>query len=156
MNAIDTLSVVLSKLQQNFKNVRTAQSQSRAAMADMDPAVREAAQLLVTTFKHPEGVMSIIKTVAQSEALNETETELEVMIAAMQVQIGEGDMSKVTSQITANNEVIDSPLPVAGASSELTPANQAALDEICALAAAADNTSDSVAEVAKGLGDTAA
>lgn len=156
MSTIDTLSVALSKLQQNYQNVQKSLAQAASSVADLDPEVRAAAEVLINKLQHPQAVTAVIQSVGQAAQLVDVKAEIESLIAVLQIQVGEGDTSKIDAQIAANNEVLKSPLSVAGASCQLSPANQATLDEVSALAAAAGDSGDQGAEVSKSGGDAAA
>ena len=142
MSTKDTLSLALTKLQANYLNISKGLAQANAQIADLRPDVLAAAKLLVDVYKHPEGVMAIIKSVGQQDGLRDVKDEISVLIAALQVQIGEGSEEKLSAQVAANNEVLASPLSPAGPSSQLSPADQATLAEVAAALEAPGNQGD--------------
>ena len=142
MSTIDTLTIALTKLQNNWKSIHAQREQALTQVAELDPAVKAAAELLIERFEHPQAATSVLQMVGQAAKLEEIEIEIEALIAVLQVKISTGNTTDVDEQLAANNEALASPLSPAGGSSELSPANQAALDEVSALAAAAGEPSN--------------
>jgi len=140
--SIETLTVVLSKVQQNYLNVTKGVAQARAQLADQPEDVMAAVKLLVDTFKHPEGVMAIVKSYGQINFLETTQVELAAMIAGLQIVVGELPPERLDAQVAANEEVLDSPLPSAGAGRQSASADPAAPHAPAAVSTEADHSGD--------------
>jgi hypothetical protein len=135
MNTQETLSTVLTNVQANYLNVVKAMAQADAAVADLDPDIRAAAEMLIEKYKHPQGVNAIVNSIGQLTALTATKAELEVLIATLQITLGDDDNRALEAQLKANAEVLGNPLPAAGSSGESAEADAPASEEATATVA---------------------
>jgi len=109
----ETLNTVLENIKKNLDNVNKALVQASAAVSQLDPEAVTAAKLLLAKYVHPQGVAAIVNSMGQLEALNVTKTELEVLIAAVQLTLYGSPDEEIAAQLDANaTGLTDTPLDV--------------------------------------------
>jgi hypothetical protein len=145
MTTLDTLNKILTNIQNNRDAVAQQIVASTKAYGSPPAIVEEAINLLIAHYgSNVQLIGHAIGAKLQIEQLEGTATEINALIAAMQVVLSHDEIVDETNKILAG-EANESPLSVAGGDSESAPATDAAPSEAPAVPA---ETSDAGTPVA--------
>jgi hypothetical protein len=139
---LDTLNTVLANIQNNKTQITQQIAASTAAMGNPTADVQAAIDLLIATYgANVQVIGQTIGAQLQIEQLQKTSTEIDALIAAMQVVLSdETNVEAAEALVIANGVSIDDPLSDAAGNSQPSAANDAAPVEAPAASAEATET----------------
>jgi hypothetical protein len=139
---LDTLNTVLANIQKNKTQITQQIAASIAAMGSPDADVQAAIDLLIATYgANVQVIGQTIGAQLQIEQLQKTSTEIDALIAGMQVVLAdEALVEAAEALVIANGVSIDDPLSDAAGNSQPSAANDAAPVETPAAPAEASDT----------------
>lgn len=124
---LDSLNTVMVNVAKNRKNVADALTSAETTAGSFSPDVAAALDLLLATFPTPQIAAQMLGARAQIDVLTQTASEMDAMIAALQVVISDEVLVEATqAQATVNAGATNSPLSDAAGSSESPAAAEAA------------------------------
>lgn len=124
---LDSLNTVVANVTDNRKKVGDALANAEQTAGTFDPQLTAAIELVLASFPSPQIAGQILVTRSQIDSLSKTASEMDALLAALQVVIADEELVEATqAQATANVEVAKNPLPEAAGSSESPAAVEAA------------------------------
>lgn len=108
----ETLNIVLRKVVQNKVNVNNALNQAQLSITQADAEAIAAAKVLLKKFGSPQAAVQVMQDVHQVEALAETVSEMDAMIALFETALTDtGILAATDATLVARAEATKSPLP---------------------------------------------
>lgn len=123
---LDTLNTVLANIQKNKTQIAQQIVSSTAALGNPTPEVQAAIDLLIATYgPNPQVIGQTIGAQLQIEQLQKTSTEIDALIAGLQVVLAdEANVEAAEALVIANGVAIDDPLSDASGDSQPSEAVQ--------------------------------
>ena len=116
----ETLHIVIEKVAANRVNVRNALTQAENTITQADEEAVAAAKVLISKFSNPQGAVQILQNVFQIDNLRDTLTEMDAMIAGLEVLLTEPKIVDVAQRVLNDNATVtDSPLSQPDSPSEV-------------------------------------
>jgi hypothetical protein len=107
---LETLQVIAANVRGNLVNVNAALAQAVLATEGTEPEVRDAVMVLMEKFVHGQAVIAVVQSFDQVISLTKTKTEMEALIAAVEVSArNEAVVLEIDSELAAASQASAAP-----------------------------------------------